>query len=386
MNKILYKIHAEGQRLNLQLTGRWRLVGLAKIETKLVRDVKQAFHKFGPDCEFYIDGSGLDSVDTSGVYLIMKIQQLAKQYFGKIQAYQNMPREFESLSIKLKNFDFKQHHIAVPSILMQIMEVFGNLGKAVTGTLNSIGEIFLLLGMFMVGFWDMITRPWQFRYTSMIHHLQNMTIPALVIVAAVSFMVGAVLTEQAAVRLPGFGAEELVVSFIGMTTTRETSILLTGMLVAGRSSSSITAEIGSMRMNEEIDAMKVIGLDVMRFLVMPRAMAMLIALPILTFVAIVAGLVGSAVLLNLRYGMSINVFIERIYTGLEISDIGTALIKTPFIAVALVMVACYEGMKVRSSASSLGYHTTVSVVKGLFLVIIIDSVIAIYFTQLNRLG
>ncbi|NRA88860.1 MAG: ABC transporter permease [Rhizobiales bacterium] len=386
MNKDLYKIQFQDNKIVLYLYGRWTLFNLGKIEHILMKEFKAGFAKINGVPEYSINGKALELVDTSAVLILKKLEYfvLKKQPNAVINLI-DLPDEYYSLTDKLKDFNIGRVY-EQPSAFVSPTYILGKIGKSVVNTFNSFVEMFKLFGLFFVGLGQLIMRPQDFKFTSMVYHVQNMTIPAIAIVAAVSFMVGAVLTEQAAVRLAVFGAEGLVVGFIGMVSARETSILLTGMLVAGRSSSSITAEIGSMRMNEEIDAMKVIGLDVMKFLVMPRVMAMLIALPILTFIAIISGFAGSAVLLNVRYGMDFVEFIDRIYDNITIFDIGTALVKTPFIAVSLVMVACYEGMKVESNAASLGHHTTISVVKGLFLVIIIDSIVAIYFTQINHGG
>lgn len=385
MSETLYKLDNHDRKIDLHLSGRWTLSNLGAVEAKLHKSFKAELQNTAQDVEINFYGENIEIVDTSAILILKKLQLLVQNHNAQTQVnYIDFPEEFDSLNARLAEFDVENIEIVKtnePSILNGI----ASFGEACVSAAKSFAEIPQLFGLFIFGLLEIIRHPLDFKFGSMMFHLQKMTVPAVAIVFAVSFMVGAVLTEQAAVRLPGFGTETLVVAFIGMVTARETSILLTGMLVAGRTSSAITAEIGSMRMNEEIDAMKVIGLDVMKFLVMPRAIAMLIALPILTFIAIIAGFAGSAVLLNIRYEMGFEEFIGLIYDGVTVYDIGTSMIKTPFIGIAMVLVACSEGLKVRSNAASLGHHTTISVVKSLFLVIIIDSVIAIYFTQLNRL-
>ncbi|MBL1241840.1 MAG: ABC transporter permease [OCS116 cluster bacterium] len=383
MSEKLYKLTASQNQLDLHLSGRWTLSNLGEIEAKLVREFDQAVGPSGRKIKYSIYAAEVKAVDTSAIVVFKKLENLVTAANADSEiAYLDLSDEFTSLKGKLAGHDLNQQHDK-PRKFASPFDLLAGFGESALNTFKAFLEIPQLFGLFIFGLFEIVRRPQEFKFTSMMFHLQQMTIPAIAIVAAVSFMVGAVLTEQAAVRLPGFGTETYVVAFIGMVTARETSILLTGMLVAGRTSSAITAEIGSMRMNEEIDAMKVIGLDVMKFLVMPRVMAMLFALPILTFISILSGFAGSAVLLYIRYEMGFDEFIELIYDGVEISDIGTAMIKTPFIAISMVLVACSEGFKVRSNAASLGHHTTISVVKSLFLVIIIDSIIAIYFTQIN---
>lgn len=384
MNEKLYKLEFTKNQIDLHLLGRWSLSNLAEIEVGLNKEFRQGLSKITGKLTYTIHAENIEVVDTSAVLILRKLERLVVDAnSGAKITYSQLSDEFKNLKDRLTDFDTAQAHEKPKNV--GAIDILASFGAACINAAKSFAEIPQLFGLFLFGLWGIIRHPLDFKFTSMMHHLQQMTISAIAIVAAVSFMVGAVLTEQAAVRLPGFGTETLVVAFIGMVTARETSILLTGMLVAGRSASAITAEIGSMRMNEEIDAMKVIGLDVMKFLVMPRAIAMLIALPILNFIAIIAGFAGSAVLLNIRYDMAFVEFIELIYDGVEISDFGTSLVKTPFIAISMVLVACSEGLKVKSNAASLGHHTTISVVKGLFLVIIIDSIIAIYFTQISRL-
>ncbi|MBL1421155.1 MAG: ABC transporter permease [Alphaproteobacteria bacterium] len=396
MSEKLYRLVTQNNQIDLHLSGRWTLSNLGDIEAKLVLEFEQGLDQLrlgkttlggaSQKIVYSMYAEKIEAVDTSAVLIFKKLENLVRTFNTDSEIhYVDLPNEFASLKDKLAEYDLNQPH-EVAHKFVSPSDILAAFGLASLNLFKAFWEIPQLFGLFVYGLFEILRRPFEFKFTSMVFHLQQMTIPAIAIVASVSFMVGAVLTEQAVVRLPGFGTETFVVGFIGMVTARETSILLTGMLVAGRTSSAITAEIGSMRMNEEIDAMKVMGLDVMKFLVMPRAIAMLLTLPILTFISIVSGFAGSGVLLYMRYEMSFNEFVSLIYNGVEISDIGTAMVKTPFIAISMVLVACSEGLKVRSNAASLGYHTTVSVVKSLFLVIIIDSIIAIYFTQISTFG
>lgn len=381
MKQEFYKIELDGNHLMVSLKGRLTLENVGKIETKICKEFAKLVAKAKPDFKLSIIGDESLRVDTSTILVVKKLIAKGKaKNKGLLVSFQNMPEEYTSLEKKLADYDcnpnvVKKSHLRTP------LDAIEGLGKTGERIFLAFAETPNLIGMFLLGFIDMLIKPTKFRFTAMVYHIQSMTLPAILIVATVNFMVGAVLTEQAAVRLPGFGSEALIVGFIGMVQVSEISVLLAGMMVAGRSSSAITAEIGSMRINEEIDAMKVMGLDTMRYLVMPRAVAMIVSLPILTFIAMIFGLAGSAILLNLRYGMPIEIFIERAYDGVNLKDIASAMVKTPFISIMLVMVACSEGMKVKSTAASLGHHTTVSVVKSLFIVIIIDAIIAIYFTQ-----
>jgi phospholipid/cholesterol/gamma-HCH transport system permease protein len=215
------------------------------------------------------------------------------------------------------------------------------------------------------------------------HHIDRMAFRALPIVSLISFVIGAVIAQQGAWTLRYFGAEFFTVDFAGILLLREVGVLLTAIMVAGRTGSAMTAEIGSMRMREEIDAMRVIGLNPVGVLVLPRLIALVISLPILTFVADIASLAGAALLLNFYSDIPFDAFIVKLRAAIDLSTVFAGLIKAPFMAAVIGIMAAVEGMKVEGSAESLGRRVTAAVVKAIFFVIVIDGFFAVYYAQID---
>lgn len=215
------------------------------------------------------------------------------------------------------------------------------------------------------------------------HQIDRMGIGAIPVVVLISAIVGAIVTQQGAYQLRWFGAEIFIVDLVGILSLRELGVLLTAIMVAGRSGSAITAEIGSMKMREEIDALKVIGLNPVGVLVFPRLVALVVAVPCLTVIANAASL-GGGLLVSWTYsGIAPETFIDRLHAGIDLSTIFAGLIKAPFMAIVIGIVASVEGMKVGGSAESLGRHVTASVVKSIFVVIVLDGLFAMFYVAID---
>jgi phospholipid/cholesterol/gamma-HCH transport system permease protein len=210
-----------------------------------------------------------------------------------------------------------------------------------------------------------------------------MGLRAVPIIALMSFLIGAIIAQQGAWSLRYFGAEFLTVDFVGILLLREVGVLITAIMVAGRSGSAMTAEIGSMKMREEVDALTVIGLNPVGVLVFPRLVALTIALPMLTFIANIASLAGAALLLNLYSDIPFDVFLSKLRTAVDLSTLMAGMIKAPFMAMIIGIMAAVEGMKVEGSAESLGQRVTAAVVKAIFFVIVVDGFFAVFYAQIN---
>jgi phospholipid/cholesterol/gamma-HCH transport system permease protein len=199
----------------------------------------------------------------------------------------------------------------------------------------------------------------------------------------ISMLVGAIVAQQAVYQLQTFGTTAFVADLLGILVLRELAILLSAIMVAGRSGSAFTAEIGSMKMREEIDAMRTMGLDPMEVLIVPRIIGLMISLPILTFLAAMAGLIGGGLVAIHYGGVSVDVFLQRLQASIGLNTFFVGLIKAPFMALVIGLIACLEGMKVAGSAESLGRHTTASVVKSIFVVIVVDGLFAMFFAAIR---
>jgi phospholipid/cholesterol/gamma-HCH transport system permease protein len=215
--------------------------------------------------------------------------------------------------------------------------------------------------------------------TSVVHHCQEIGVSAVPIVALMAFLIGVVLAFQGSAQLRQFGAEVFVVDLIAISILRELGILLTAIIVAGRSGSAFTAAIGSMKMREEIDAMRTLGLDPVTILVVPRVLALMLMLPALGFIADISGLIGGALMSWIELGVSPAVFQTRLASNTDVWHFSVGMIKAPFFALIIGIIGCYQGMKVGGNAESLGRLTSASVVLSIFMVIVIDAMFSIFF-------
>jgi phospholipid/cholesterol/gamma-HCH transport system permease protein len=218
---------------------------------------------------------------------------------------------------------------------------------------------------------------------AIVTQIDHMGVRAVPIIMLMSFLIGAIIAQQGAFQLRYFGAEVFVVDLVGILQLREIGVLLTAIMIAGRSGSAITAEIGSMKMREEVDALKVMGLNPVGVLVFPRLVALTVALPLLTVVANFAALTGAAAVAWSYSGITPDVFTTRLREAIDMSTVASGMIKAPFMALIIGIVAAVEGMKVGGSAESLGRRVTASVVKSIFVVILVDGLFAMFYAAID---
>lgn len=218
---------------------------------------------------------------------------------------------------------------------------------------------------------------------AIVYQMDRMGVGALPVVILMSFIIGAIIAQQGAFQLRYFGAEIFVVDLVGILVLREIGVLLTAIMVAGRSGSAITAEIGSMKMREEVDALKVIGLNPIGVLVFPRLVALVLVLPVLTVVSDLTALLGAAVVASTYSGISPAAFVNRLRDAIDLTTYFAGLIKAPFMAMIIGILASIEGMKVGGSAESLGRHVTLSVVKSIFVVVVVDGMFAMFYAAID---
>ena len=221
------------------------------------------------------------------------------------------------------------------------------------------------------------------RVTSVVHQLDQMGLRAVPVIVLMNFLVGGIVAQQAAFQLKYYGEEILTASLVGLLVLREVGVLLTAILVAGRSGSAITAEIGTMKMREETDALTVMGLNPIGVLIFPRLLALIIAMPLLTIVANFAGIFGAMVMTNLYVAVPPELFLDALRGYIDHTTIGSGLIKAPFMALIIGLISAVEGLKVGGSAESLGQRVTASVVKGIFMVIVVDGFFAVFYAAID---
>lgn len=243
----------------------------------------------------------------------------------------------------------------------------------------------------LVGFFGMLAmktarvlvQPRRLRLISLAYHIEATGVSAVPIVGLLSFLIGVVLAYQGADQLRQFGAEIFVVDLLGISVLRELGVLMTAIIVAGRSGSAFTAQIGTMKVNQEVDAMQTLGLDPVDVLVLPRAFALMITLPLLVFFADLVALFGGATMSNFVLDISYGQFMRQFQSAVDVGHFWVGMVKAPVFAFTIAMVGCYEGLKVSGSAESVGRLTTASVVRSIFLVIVLDAVFSVLFAVLG---
>lgn len=256
-------------------------------------------------------------------------------------------------------------------------------GRRVVAALVFLREIAEYLGRFLAALARGLLHPRDFRFTSLVYHCQETGLRAVPIVALMSFLIGVVLAFQGAAQLRQFGAEVFVIDLIAISILRELGILLTAIIVAGRTASALTASIGSMKMNEEIDAMRTLGLDPDMVLILPRVLALVITLPILGLVANLAGLVGGALMSWIELGISPSMFRYRLLADTSVDHVIVGLSKAPVFALIIGVIGCHAGMKVGKDAESLGAETSRAVVNAIFAVIVVDALFSVFFAEVG---
>ncbi|GGE43052.1 ABC transporter permease [Agaricicola taiwanensis] len=264
-----------------------------------------------------------------------------------------------------------------------IVDVLEDIGHGVVGAFSDVKASVGFLGSIVAGMGGVLLRPRTFRGTSVVFHLEQVAFRSLPIIGLISFVVGAIVSQQSIFQLRGFGAEIFVVDLIGILTVRELGVLLTAIMMAGRSGSAFTAEIGSMKMREEIDALRTMALDPIAVLVLPRLFALVIGLTLMAFMASLFSILGGGVVAWIYGNISPEIFLNRLKETLTVSSFMVGIIKAPFMGIVIGIIATVEGLRVEGSAESLGQRTTASVVKAIFVVIVLDGLFAMFFAALG---
>jgi len=326
-----------------------------------------------------IDLAGVDRMDTAGAWVIDRARvELTES--GVPASYRGARPEHALL---IREAGYRPVEAVTRSRSSHALMLLAAVGESVYTAGDDIIDIVDYLGEIVVMWLRLALHPMRWRWTSVIYHLEMYSLRSVPIIALINFLVGAIVTQQGIFQLGQFGASPYAVNMVGVLGLRELGVLMTSIMIAGRTGSAITAEIGSMNMREEIDALRVMALDPLEVLIMPRLVALAIALPVLTFIADMAELSGGLMVSWLYAGMAPTVFIARLQNAILPETFLVGLIKAPFMAVMIGLIASTEGMEVRGSAESLGRCVTASVVKSIFMVIVMDGVFAMFFTAVD---
>ena len=323
-----------------------------------------------------LDLSGIERLDTAGAWLILTTaRQTGAQVTGASPAQAHL---LDAVKAALPP-DAKPKR---PPRHVQMLDRVAHVGRWTVAGLNGLARITGFFGLVVIRLARTLVRPWRLRLTALVAQMQQTGLDAVAIVALMGFLIGVVIAYQGADQLRQFGAEVFVVDLIAISVLRELGILLTAIIVAGRSASAFTAAIGSMKMREEVDALRTLGLDPIEVLVLPRVLGLLLMLPVLTLIADLAGLLGGAVMSWLVLGISPGEFRTRLL-DIDVSHFLVGMSKAPFFAVIIAVIGCFQGLQVQGNAESLGQLTSRAVVQAIFMVIVADATFSILFAAVG---
>jgi phospholipid/cholesterol/gamma-HCH transport system permease protein len=351
----------------LRLEGNWTLAHAMAIGEAL---------RVAPATPQRVDVSGVDRLDSAGVLQLLRYARRAQVDFDA--------------------FDFREDHRALVAAIEDVADdrprrkreygvaaALGRLGYAVQDDWNEVLALVAFLGENLVKFGRLLTQPRRFRLTSTVYHMEQVGLDAVPLVFLLSYLVGAVIAFLGANILRDFGAEIYVVELVSVSFLREFGVLLTAIILAGRTASAFTAQIGAMVSREEVDAIRTLGLDPIDLLVLPRVLALLVMLPLLTFIAMIAGLLGGLSVGAFSLDIPPQAYWARMDATMEVRHFLVGIAKAPLFAIIIGLIGCLEGLQVKGTAQSVGERTTSSVVQTISLVIILDALMALWFMNMG---
>jgi len=324
-----------------------------------------------------VDLTDVERMDTVGAWLIYKLaRDKNAEVIGASEEHASLLEQVAKADQPVKvRPDRTPGFIRV---LTQMGEATHRAGITLLGLLGFFGAL-------LVSIWNVLTHPKRFRVNAMVQSFEAVGVHAIPIVGLMSFLVGIVIAQQGAVQLRQFGAEVFTINLIGRSSVKELGVLMTAIMVAGRSGSAFAAQIGSMKLSEEVDAMRTIGVSPMEALVVPRVLATVMLMPLLGFFAAVMAIVGGGIFSWIDLGIPPITFVQRIREVVPDTDLWQMLIKAPVFGLIIAMAGCFQGLQVEGNAEEVGLRTTAAVVQAIFLVIVLDAFFAVFFTSIGWL-
>ena len=368
-------LEKRGAGARLVVAGDWTVPEVPRLDGELLRLDLNGVR------DLTIDGTGLEHLDSAGAWLLLRTKQQVESASGKVSSF-TYPDHYKSL-LETMERDHTQPPVkhAPHKGFLGLLE---RTGQSTVHALQRGYEMVGFLGRITVETFEAITSPRrELPWPAFIHQIEETGVTALPIVGLLAFLLGITLAYQGADQLKRFGAQIYTIDFLGVGFLRELGGLVTAIIIAGRSGSAFTAQIGSMKVNEEIDAMETIGLNIAEVLFLPRVLGLIISLFLLTFFADVVGIIGGMVMTYFDLGVTIPGFMRELSGAITSKTLLVGIIKAPVFAFVIALVGCFEGMKVESSAESVGRQTTRSVVESIFLIIALDAVFSVLFSVLG---
>jgi len=380
----LLDVHRGEGSLELQLSGEWRALKMPEIDAALAALDLEGISKV------VIDADRVAALDLSGAW---RLRELVRQLAARqIEAtFSGAEPDQLRLIDKTLSDEAPAGRPALPEatpaadthLEEAIRRPLIDIGRSSIRSARHLRQGVAFLGRVSVTFARAVLHPRRLRPVSIARHVYDTGITAIPIVALIAFLISVIIAYMSAQQLISLGATIFVVDLVTIGVLRELGVLLTAIIVAGRSGSAFSAEIGAMRLNEEVDALIATGVDPFEVLVLPRVLGLIIALPLLTVIADIIGLMGGALLCRFLLDMPLTEFVDRVNEAIAPTTFWVGIIKAPVFALAIALVGAYRGMQVRGSSRELGRLTTVSVVQSIFLVILADAVFAVLFLELD---
>jgi phospholipid/cholesterol/gamma-HCH transport system permease protein len=367
---------ASGDVLELRPAGSWTAANVATLETLSGAVTAQ----LDRSRSLRLDMAGVRELDTLGAWLLEKMSRRATSVGHRAEVV-GIADNYAGLIDEVRQVN--RHNPAPAPAPNPVVLKVGDIGRSAVGATDDVAVFLQMLGSLFLAIVGVFRRPRSLRLTSLFYQLYRVGWQAIPIMVLITFLIGAIIAQQGIFHFRKFGADSYVVDMVGILVLRELGVLIVAIMVAGRSGSAYTAELGSMKMREEIDALLTMGLDPVEVLILPRVIALVCALPILTFIGSMAALYGGGLVAWFYGGMGPAIFIARLHDAVSVTSFEVGMIKAPFMALVIGIVACSEGLRVKGSAESLGKQTTTSVVKSIFLVIVLDGLFAIFFASVG---
>jgi phospholipid/cholesterol/gamma-HCH transport system permease protein len=367
-------IERVGNEVRAALSGRWTAEHAAMVET-LAADIAAG----AEGQRVIIDLAKVDRLDTLGAWVLDRTRhELGSRGFSADFVDASPEQRILLDEVAYRGFQ-EQGKVSQSRLVDFLVDV----GKSVAGAGRDLVGGVAFLGELVAALIRVVTHPRRLRGTAIVNQLEQIAYRGVPIIVLISFLVGCIVAQQGIFQLVKFGATPFVVDLTSILILRELAVLLTSIMVAGRSGSAFTAEIGSMKMREEIDALRVMGLDPMEVLIIPRVIALVIGLPLLTFISSIAALTGGGITSWLYGDISPDVFLSRLRAAVGMNTFMVGIVKAPFMALVIGIIASIEGLAVEGSAESLGRRVTSSVVKAIFMVIVLDGLFAMFFAAIR---
>jgi phospholipid/cholesterol/gamma-HCH transport system permease protein len=361
-----FTVQEAGGRTTLVLQGPLLVSSIGLLDRRL--------REFDEPVQF-VDLSGAGAIDTVGAWTVVRFADANRANITG--ASEQAEKLLETVRASASTADIEPPRVPM---LKRAFEFTGawtiEFGHGVVRMLAFLGAIIVALG-------SVIRHPRRFRMKSLVRQLELVGVTALPIVGLMSFLIGIVIAQQGAAQLEQFGAEIYTINLTGRLSLRELGVLMTAIMVAGRSGSAFAAQLGTMKLTEEIDAMRTIGVSPMEALVIPRILATVIMMPLLGFFSAVVAVIGGAFIADLTLGIPFITFLSRIQEVVPLYDLWVGLIKAPVFGLIVALAGCYQGMQVRGNSEEVGLRTTKAVVQAIFMVIVLDAFFAIFFDQIG---